>query len=273
MKKILIIVLVCVFSVGTLIGLNFVPEIPMRQLVYAGVSAFYLLLGSFILKSTCRKMKVSRFFRLRPLRLRDSFLFLWMMLAVISGSYLLSYAEMKLWELFGIGMTSGFADYGTESILILFLAVGLMPAVFEELFFRGAVCEALDFKNWFLVLLTSAFFFFLLHGTPFGSLSIIFSGLVFGILTDITGSIFSAMLAHLINNILSYGLEVYSEKLSVVGLDNLIVYALGLVFLISVYGALTCTYRKFKNAPAEKAAVYNEGEVIWEKRAKRKGED
>jgi len=272
MKKILVLIIVCALSVGTMFGLNFIENIPYRELVYAGISALYLIAGCIFLRLSTRKMSTVKYLSLKPLRLRDTFIVVWMLLGIISGSYLLTFLEIRFWALFDIEMTvSSFSGMSVDNVWMMIIAVGVIPAIFEELFFRGAVLSSFKDNGTVVALLVSGLFFFLLHGTPFGSLSAIFAGMSFGLLTLVTGSVFAAMLAHLINNMLTYILHMYSEKLSVVGLENMVVYALIFVFLLSAYAALSCIYKKFKKESVEKVTVYNEGELVWKNQRRSKG--
>ncbi len=273
MKKILIILAVCVLTVGTLLGLNFVDGIPYRELVYSGISALYLVVGSIALRVVTRKTSVVKYFKLKPFRVRDTFIFIWMLLATISGSYLFNFAEFNIWALFNVEMpVSDLSGMSTGNVWLMFLAVGVIPAVFEELFFRGAVTSSLRDNGQALAIFVSAGFFFLIHGSVFGSLSTIFAGVCFGLLTLVTGSIFAAMLAHLLNNMITYLLNLYAARLSVVGLEGMIVYALIFVFLLSAYFALSCIYKKLKKeSHGKNVTVYNEGELVWEKQRELKG--
>jgi len=274
MKKILVVAIVCVLTVGTLFGLSFVDNIPYRELVYAGISALYLIGGCIALRVVTRKMSTVKYLNLKPLRLKDSFIVIWFLFAVISGSYLLTFAEMRFWALFDIEMKVGSLEgMSVDNVWIMLVSVGVIPAVFEELFFRGAVLSSFKDRGKVVALLLSSLFFFVIHGSVFGSLSTVYAGVCFGILTLVTGSVFAAMLAHLINNLLTYVLNMYSAKLSVVGLENMIVYALIFVFLLSAYLALSCVYNKFKSESEEKATVYNEGELVWENQKRLKEKD
>ena len=203
-KKIVIIAATVVISVVTLLLLNLVKEMPMRELIYAAVSALFLIFGSIILKLLSPKISFKRFFCFLPLRLNHFFIIFWAILLAISGSYILNYFELLLAKAIGIGSYSAaLSGMNIDNVWIMLLSIGLIPAVFEEIFFRGACLSSLNFFNGFLAVLVTSLFFVAIHGTPYGILCYLFVGFVFSYLTITTGTVFCAMIAHLINNIIS----------------------------------------------------------------------
>ena len=97
-----------------------------------------------------------------------------------------------------------------------------------------------------------------------------FAGIVFGITVYLTDSIYAPILTHFINNIMAYILFTYSNMLSDAGFDETIMFVTVLVFLISVYGTITVTARRYKKELNEKKPIINEGEIIWEKRKEKR---
>lgn len=252
---------------------SFVPTFPLKEIVFAVISAVILILGMILLKISVRKVSVKRFLNILPFRLRDIFVFLWMTLATITGSYLLSFLELKFWGLFNLSVfNSPGSSMTADNFFIVLLAFGIIPAIFEELFFRGAVLFALEEKKTFWALLISSVFFFIIHGSPYNILSTVYAGLAFGCITLVTGSVFPAMIAHLINNMLTYVLNIYSERLSMVGMDYMIVFVLLFVFLLSLYLSLVCIYRKYKVDKDDRVTIFNEGEVVWERQKRKRKE-
>src|SRR5262249_35058710 len=82
----------------------------------------------------------------------------------------------------------------------LFIIV-LLPAVCEELAFRGFILSALrrHFRPWTAILLSS-FLFALYHMNVFQFVPTFLLGVVLGLLTSRSGSVFPAMLLHLLYN-------------------------------------------------------------------------
>lgn len=104
------------------------------------------------------------------------------------------------------------------ALAILFVAV--VPAVFEELIFRGALQPL--FSKWFgnvhVGIWVSAALFSLIHAQFFGFLPRMILGALFGYLVIWSGSMYTAMLGHFTNNALSItsayemGMEWYNER-------------------------------------------------------------
>lgn len=263
LKKIIIIAVTSVLSVVTLLLLNLINDIPLRELIYASVSALFLIVGSVVLKLFSPKISFKRFFRFLPLRVNHFFIILWATLLAISGSYIINYFEFLIVKAIGIDSYSlALSGMDMENIWIMLLSVGLIPSLFEEIFFRGACLSSLNYSNTLLSVLITSLFFFIIHGSVYGIICYVFVGVVFSYLTITTGTVFAAIITHLINNIITYFLNLYSEKLSLIGMNYIIVIALGFVFLISLYGFLTCIYRKY-HSTINKVDNINEGEYIW----------
>ncbi len=95
---------------------------------------------------------------------------------------------------------NNFYDYIVTLIVIAFL-----PAVFEEVLFRGAIQNL--FSRWFkmpvLAVLVTAFFFSAVHGSYLGFLSRFALGFILGWFYYRTGNIWLNIAAHFVNNALA----------------------------------------------------------------------
>lgn len=94
-------------------------------------------------------------------------------------------------------MTSSF-----KALMVNLLMIAIIPAVGEELIFRGVLIR--EFDNWFnnkhAAILVSAFLFSALHLQFYGFLPRFALGLMFGYLFIWSGNLWVPMLAHLVNN-------------------------------------------------------------------------
>ncbi len=83
---------------------------------------------------------------------------------------------------------------------VVWLAIGVTPAICEELFFRGFMLSA--FKVWgkWPALLTTALLFGFAHASIYRLLPTLFLGLVFGYVVWQTRSVVCGMIAHALNN-------------------------------------------------------------------------
>lgn len=89
------------------------------------------------------------------------------------------------------------SDYMKKfSMGFMVLTVGVMPAIFEELMFRGIIMSGYRRTGLIKSIFFSALFFGVMHLNLFQLLYAIVAGLIFGILVHYTNSIFSSMLAH-----------------------------------------------------------------------------
>lgn len=88
-----------------------------------------------------------------------------------------------------------------ETILIIFV-VAVIPAVCEEIFFRGYVQKGFELKTTaFKSALLTAVFFAMYHFHPYQIVPLAALGLYFGYAVYMTDSIFTAVFLHFINNL------------------------------------------------------------------------
>lgn len=99
-------------------------------------------------------------------------------------------------------------------LIINILMIALLPAVAEELMFRGAVQRAIgrNFQNHHVAIWFSAIVFSAIHMQFYGFLPRMFLGAAFGYLYFWSGSLWYAMFAHFINNAYAVGAAWYMQK-------------------------------------------------------------
>ena len=218
------------------------------EIIYSVISTVLLLLGSIFLKPFSeKKTRFIRYLKLRFAKSRDLPIILWLTVTVISGSFLLNLLSLDVFTAFGLDVSENvMASYNTENIWLSILTIALLPAIFEELFFRGAMLSVLSKKKKTSSLLISAALFALVHGSLYAIPSSFFAGIVFGITVYLTDSIYASMITHFINNIMAYFLFTYSRVLSDAGFDETILITSTLAFLISVYFTISVTAKKYK---------------------------
>lgn len=93
---------------------------------------------------------------------------------------------------------------GGRALAAAFLSLCLLPAVMEELFFRGVLQTALRPFGSGAAVLGSALLFALCHGSPSQALSALVSGLLLGLFAEWRGSIWPGAALHLANNMLAF---------------------------------------------------------------------
>lgn len=107
----------------------------------------------------------------------------------------------------GLGLGAGVMlelPRGGPALLLAFLQICLVPAVGEELFFRGVLQGMLRPRGGLTAALAAAVPFALLHSRPGQALVALLTGLAMGLAVEATGSLAPAILAHLGNNLLAF---------------------------------------------------------------------
>jgi membrane protease YdiL (CAAX protease family) len=92
-----------------------------------------------------------------------------------------------------------------SDIFLNLIVLAVMPAVAEELLFRGALLQLVRFSfgNVHLAVVVSAIIFSAFHGQFYGFIPRMFLGLILGYLFVYSGSILPGMLIHFLNNALA----------------------------------------------------------------------
>ena len=266
MKRFLLTAGVCTFIV-TVLKVVSVFHFENRELIYTALSIFLFISGSFVLKLIAPRMSRKKFFKFQFIKNSDFKLVIHMTALVISGGFLLNLLTITLLELLGkIVPANAFSQFDSANIWLSVFTVAVIPAIFEELFFRGAVLSSLSSDKTIMAIFVSSLFFSIVHGSLYYFLSNFFAGIVFTVMIYITGSIFASITAHFFNNILSYMLFVYSNRLMTVGYDSFVIWALVLIFLIALYNTVGAVVKKYKEELKLDRPLINEGELIWEKR-------
>jgi len=131
-----------------------------------------------------------------------------------------------------------------SDLMINLIMFGLLPAVGEELFFRGALFTII--KEWtqrkHLTIFITAFLFSAIHLQFYGFLPRFLLGVGFGYLFIFTGSLWAPMLAHFLNNSLAVVVAYffYQGKSSISqddfgSVDNLAVNLMSIVITIYIF--------------------------------------
>lgn len=127
---------------------------------------------------------------------------------------------------------NGFADF-----LLALAIMAFFPALFEELFFRGAL-QTLLVKWWkkpYLAILVTSVIFSLIHMSIYLFLSRLILGFVLGLIFHETKNIWVNSIAHFLNNALAvaqmYVLSIRNEKIDISKLDTKVDWWFGVIAL------------------------------------------
>lgn len=228
---------------------NMAASPAMRLLYYALYNAFYcvsLLLPVALPALLFRATPTTQTARVRLGALPALLLFLFGMAVCILANYLVAY-WLQFVSVFGVEPFEGGYnnDAGIFSLCLNLFTYAVVPALAEELVFRGWFLGALRPFGERRALLLSAFIFGLAHGNltqlPFAFVL----GLLFGFIFLRTGRLWPCMLIHFANNAMSVALSwarentVLSES---AGISLQVAVMIGLAFAGTVAGLLLFTH-------------------------------
>ena len=112
---------------------------------------------------------------------------------------------------------------GGAALLCTFAGAVLLPALLEELLFRGAVLHALCPTGGRTAILLSALLFMGAHGSPSQWLPALAAGLLLGALALYTGTLRWGILLHLCNNLIAWGAAYHPSTVTSVILPAVLV--------------------------------------------------
>ena len=172
----------------------------------------FILLGYVLLVSKIRNLDLKEIFPFKKVKptivFRMFFLTIFLYLFLIPINSLVSTFILK-----NIPALEKLLDQiptpsnGIELVKSIFF-IAVLPAIFEELFFRGFLFKSLEKFGVKSKIILSSLFFTFLHFNPLNFVGPLFIGMVYGYLRHRTDSIFPSMICHFFNNslavILSY---------------------------------------------------------------------
>ncbi|MCL2751707.1 MAG: CPBP family intramembrane metalloprotease [Firmicutes bacterium] len=151
-------------------------------------------------------------------------------------------------------------------MLFAVFAVAVLPAIFEELVFRGAVFHALKERGGAFAVVVSAAAFALFHGNPDQTVYQFLLGLMLGYAVLRTGSVYAGMIMHFCSNLLAILYEYFGWKFWVPSAPGLffgfavVAAAAGLV-LIPLLIQLIARPERMRNL---ELGIWNEGQNIYD---------
>ena len=163
----------------------------LPQLAFALTIAFALSYQGVGVKKAIRKQKCS---------------WKYFVVAIILQTGLMSLSQLNDWFLQllgGLGYTPNAISvpsldgFGVVGVI---LVVGLLPAIFEESFFRGVLLDGLRSYKTITMVLLSGLLFALYHQNPAQTLYQFCCGCAFALVAIRAGSVLPTVLAHFLNN-------------------------------------------------------------------------
>ena len=159
----------------------------------------------------------------------------------IGAIFCLSYINvffMEFLSLFGYAQTpSPFPAIDTlGKYLIALVTIGVLPAVAEELLFRGLILRSLQKFSTKIAVIGSSLLFMLLHASPLQTPYQFLLGVILAVITIKTGNILYSMLLHFLNNGIAVSMEYFGfgagEITTFMAMLSLLLVVAGVVCLI-----------------------------------------
>lgn len=175
-------------------------------------------------------------FRFKSYRRQTILFVLWISLATALLAALANYGVALLLEQTAFADSTSVAQYGVKGWWQTLLVVVILPAVVEELFFRGVMFSALERCGTWPALLLTALAFAMIHGDIRNFAGPLVAGLIYGYMTYVLDSVWPAVFAHMVNNGLALFLSNTAETYSALGLWPYILLAA--VFCLCMFTSL-----------------------------------
>ena len=105
-----------------------------------------------------------------------------------------------------------------QSRLVILLVATVLPAISEELLFRGGIMGAMESGGTYVAISVSAVAFAMVHGTVNNFVGPLVAGLIYGGMTYALGSIWPAVFAHFINNLFSISVAYLADTYQSLGI-------------------------------------------------------
>lgn len=216
-------------------------------------TVFQILLGMIVPAYLTAAYSTDTPFRLLhlncPLRLRHiSGIVIVFVLGWFAYNWLISLNESLCLHAQGETVNALLSNYSISGLILNILIIGCLTGFGEELFFRGCLQSILFDKikrGWVAILLT-AIVFTLMHFDMSGIAPLLVQGIFYGYLVYSTGSIWSAVIAHALNNSITvvkiWADHLYSDSHVVSFLDSE-----NLILIISSFVTLLLFFVLYRN--------------------------
>lgn len=133
-----------------------------------------------------------------------------------------------------------------ELVCAIFV-IGVIPAIFEELLFRGIVDGSMTRFNSKAAVIFSSVMFAVLHADIYNFIGYILMGVILTGMVRRTDSIYPAMIFHLANNVTALLLGYFNAELVYAPILTITVFAIGIVGFALVYAVFVHSTKKEKS--------------------------
>ncbi|MBQ5742621.1 MAG: CPBP family intramembrane metalloprotease [Clostridia bacterium] len=267
MKRLIAVSVTSALIFITLLVLKF-SRFTENMLILSLIGAGMFLVGALVLKFLSPKIRFNRFFSMKQMSFLEWQITLCFAVLLICGSFLMNYLMGLLYDLLPVSVPPAFSGNGYSSMGVALLCIAVLPAVFEEVFFRGAVLTMLRTAKMktMVAIGLSAVLFALLHGPSWYFLTDVYAGVLLALLIYFNGSIYAAIIAHFISNLVSYFLASYGERLTDAGIGDLTVHILVVCLIGAVCHLLHLLKKLVLRNEKEDRSRINENSRRWEEK-------
>ncbi|MCM1988959.1 CPBP family intramembrane glutamic endopeptidase [Oceanirhabdus seepicola] len=168
--------------------------VPLPDWTYQPIAIFLPCVVYFIYDKQAFKRICTGY---KPLKIRAILIIplIWMCMLPLKITIISTYDF-----LFGNELSTIVSSHTVSNPWVLILLTAVTPAIFEELIMRGIILDGYRNKKIHIAAIMNGLIFGMMHLNTFQFVHTFISGIVMTYLVYITGSIFSSMLLHFINN-------------------------------------------------------------------------
>ncbi len=232
---IVIAVMVLYLISESLLSGNYInSENPYITVVIAQICVYLLPCAFFLAFSSLREGFSARDFGFTMAPLRLTGFCIASLFALVIGGMLIKYSTYLI---FGTVSASAISVSASNDILYVMLSGVVIPAITEELLFRGVLYGAYEKKLGGIgaILITSVLFAFI-HFDTVNFVSYLYAGLVLGIAACVTRSVFAPLLLHLLNNFICIFSDTYLQRISKESISTVfVIFILGVILLVILF--------------------------------------
>ncbi len=255
-----------------------VQSVSANSYISVSIIQIFVLLLPVAFYCGIRRLSFFASVRIRPVRWRDIPFLLLCACVFLFGAATLKFLGFSLFGAAAAHTAPLIAELplGTSNAPLVFLCFILIPALLEELLFRGLIFSEYRFYGPFGAILVSAAMFAMGHFSFENFVFYLFCGIVFGVMTQVSGSIVPAMVLHVLYNLIDvYYESTFFDYVAKTGSSAVLFYffcGLFLLFFVLTLGNLEHTYARRARSVREGAKRALEEEASRQKAQKNEPE-
>lgn len=207
---------------------------PYVTVVIAQICVYLLPCAFFLAFSSLKGSISARDYGFSPIPLRLTGFCAASLFALVVGGMLIKYSSYLI---FGTVSSAAVSVSASNDLLYVMLSSVFIPAITEEILFRGILYGAYEKKLGGVgaVLITSVLFAFI-HFDTVNFVSYLYAGIVLGIAASATRSLLAPMILHLLNNLICIFSDTFLQRISKESISAVfVIFILGVIFLAVLF--------------------------------------